>query len=215
MQSISPSEEIKGKGGTVLVKQDFVLADCTDVCRGITWQEQVNTLKEEYSYKLINVTIRSFSGAKYISLGQKSEVQQISDIGGVVEKDAFDGSGKLKMFEGEIVAVTNVEEYTSCRNCNAKVESSQAIVVCGKCNSKMKVSKCAKKAVAHVIVEDTEKQEHKVTIFSEVVHSIVNYADLSSSNVDVAEKLLLAPTLCYTVNVKDIATSVTRVEQAL
>ena len=67
-------------------------------------------------------------------------------------------------------------------SCNAKVvESGEAIVVCGKCDSKMKALKCAKKGVAHVIVEDTLKQEHKVTVFSEVVDSIVNYANLMNT----------------------------------
>lgn len=210
VQSISAPEEIKGKSGTVLLKQDFALADCTDVCRGVTWQEEVNVLKEEHSYKLMNVTVRSFNGAKYVSVGEKSEIQEIGNIGGVVEKDTFDGSGKLKVFQGEIVTVTSVEMYTSCRNCNAKVESSEGIIVCAKCNSKMKASKCAKKGVAHVIVEDSAQEEHKVTIFSEVIDSIVIHANLSSSNVDVAEKLLLAPALCYTVNSKDIVTSVTK-----
>ena len=46
-------------------------------------------------------------------------------------------------------------------------------------------------------------------VFSEVVDSIVNYANLMNSNVDIAEKLLLAPPLCSTVNAKDIVTSVT------
>ena len=77
----------------------------------------------------------------------------------------------------------------------------------------MKALKCAKKGVRCIIVEDTIKQEHKVTIFSKVLDAIVNYANLSSSNVDVAEKLLLAPPLCYTVNAKGIVTSMTRVEQ--
>ena len=75
VESISASEEIKGKSGNsaVLLKQDFVLADCTDACRGVVWQEQVNMLKEEHSYKLANVTVRSFNGAKYVSVGEKSE----------------------------------------------------------------------------------------------------------------------------------------------
>ena len=55
--------------------------------------------------------------------------------------------------------------YSSCRNCNAKVESSEGIVVCEKCDSKMKALKCAKKGVACVIVEDTAKQEHKLTSY--------------------------------------------------
>ena len=72
VQSVSPSEDIKGKGGAALLKQEFVLADCTDVCRGVIWQEQVNKLKEDCSYKFINVTVRSFNGTKYISVGEKN-----------------------------------------------------------------------------------------------------------------------------------------------
>ena len=143
-----------------------------------------------------------------ITLGENSEVEEIHDIGGVVEKGTCEGSVKLKTFEGEIVTVTNVEVYTSCRNYTVKVKSGEGIIVCIKCNLKMKVSKCAKKVVAHVIVEDVKNQEHKVTIF-------VNYVDLSNNNVDMAEKLLAAPPLCYTVNAKDIVTSVTRVQQTL
>jgi len=56
----------------MLLKQEFVLADCTDVCRGVIWQEQVNKLKEDCSYKFINVTVRSFNGTKYISVGEKN-----------------------------------------------------------------------------------------------------------------------------------------------
>jgi len=29
---------------------------------------------------------------------KKTEIQEIDDIGGVVEKDTYDGSGKLKVF---------------------------------------------------------------------------------------------------------------------
>ena len=58
------------------------------------------------------------------------------------------------------------------------------------------------------------KNTNSLAIFSEVIDNIVNYANLLSSNSDVAE-LLLAPLLCYIVNTKDIVSSVTRDKQAL
>jgi len=51
---------VKGKGGGVLLKQEFVLADKTNLCRGVIWEEQVDVLKEGSSYKLVNVTVQSF-----------------------------------------------------------------------------------------------------------------------------------------------------------
>ena len=41
VQSVLPGEEIKGKCSMKLVKQDFVLADCTGVCKGVIWKQQV------------------------------------------------------------------------------------------------------------------------------------------------------------------------------
>ena len=35
VQSASPTEEIKGKGGILLQKRDFAFADCMDACRGV------------------------------------------------------------------------------------------------------------------------------------------------------------------------------------
>lgn len=59
----------------------------------------MNVLKEEDSYKFLNATVRSFNGSKYISLGEKSEIQKIKDIGDVLDKSVFDGSGELKVFK--------------------------------------------------------------------------------------------------------------------
>ena len=185
VQSILPVEEIKGKCSKKLVKQDFVLADCTGVCRGVTWEQQVNVLKEEESYRFFNATVRSFNGAEYISLGEKSEVEKIKDIGDVVDKSVFDGSGELKVFKAEIVAVISVEMYSSCRNCNAKVlEGSGGIAMCSKCNSKMKLAKCGKKGIACVILKDEDNNERKVTIFSEILDQLIGFVKLQSGSID-------------------------------
>ena len=211
VQSISPPEEIKGKGCTALLKQDFMFADGTGVCRGVVWQQQVDMLREEHSYKLLNVTIRSFNGGKYISLGERSEIQEIEDVGYVVDESVFNETGQLKVFNAEIVAVINSETYISCKNCNAKVlESSGNIAVCGKCSTKMKLSKCGKKSVTRVILEDEKENEHKVTIFSDILHQIVEYAKPLTNSVDLVEQLLLAPKLSYTINAKETVASVSR-----
>lgn len=65
--------------------------------------------------------------------------------------------------------------YSSCRNCNAKVlEGSGGIAMCSKCNSKIKLAKCGKKGIARVILEDEDNNEHKVTIFSEILDQIID-----------------------------------------
>lgn len=100
--------------------------------------------------------------------------------------------------------------YTSCRNCAAKVECTEDIVECSKCNTKMKATKCGIKNVARVIVEDTAKREHKVTIFSDIIDDIILFAELSGGNEDKTMQLLSAPMLQFTVSAKDIVLKVTR-----
>lgn len=51
------------------------------------------------------------------------------------------------------------------------------------------------KIVARVILEDEAEKEYKVTIFSEILEQIVNYAKSLTNSVDLVEQLLAAPKL--------------------
>ena len=67
------------------------------------------------SYKLMNITVRTFNGARYLSLSSKST---IGDICEVVEEVVDDGKGVVK---GEIIGVVGCDSYSSCKSCKAKV----------------------------------------------------------------------------------------------
>jgi len=115
-----------------------------------------------------------------------------------------------KIATADLVTIISTESYASCRNCNAKVtDCNSAVVICGKCNAKMKSSKCAKKTFARVILEDDKCNEYKVTIFNDIFNQLIRYAPPHSSTTDVEEQLLLLPLLVYTHNAKDTVTSVT------
>ena len=193
-------------------KQDFILADATNICRGVLWQQQVGVLEEQYSYQLLNVTVRSFNGAKYISLGEHSEIQHIDNIGNTADESIFMGSGSLKIITADLVTIISNDSYASCRNCNAKVTGSNSIlVICGKCSAKMKMAKCPKKTVARVILEDDKNKEYKVTIFNDILNQILAYAVPHASSINLEDQLLSAPVLVYTINSKDTVTSVSQV----
>ena len=97
----------------------------------------------------------------------------------------FDGSRELKVFKAQIVTVISVKIYGSCRNCNSKVlEGSGGIAMCSKCNSKIKLAKCGKKGIGRVILEDEDNNEHKVTIFSEILNQIIDFVKPQSGSID-------------------------------
>ena len=69
------------------------------------------------------------------------------------------------------------------------------------------------KIVAHVILEDEAEKEYKVTIFSEILEQIVNYAKSLTNSVDLVEQLLVATKLTYTLNAKETVVSVSSNKQ--
>jgi len=53
-----------------------------------------------------------------------------------------------------------MDMYRSCVNCSGKVaEISQILADCGKCKTKMKISKCGHQSVVNIILNDAEAKE--------------------------------------------------------
>ena len=61
VQSVEKIEKVKARG-TMLDKQDVTIADATAAWRCVIWEKDINKLKEDNSYKLVNVMIRMFNG---------------------------------------------------------------------------------------------------------------------------------------------------------
>jgi len=62
------------------------------------WEKQIPLVEDRKSYKLNNVTVRSFNGTKHISLGENSLVEEIEDIGEVADDvNPEDGTGRAKV----------------------------------------------------------------------------------------------------------------------
>ena len=77
---------------------------------------------------------------------------------------------------GETVPnVLQCKEYISCTQCHSKVMEVDGI--CGECTSCMsmvKLSKCAKKLVARVKVEDEDSEWHVVTMFNSTLEKLID-----------------------------------------
>lgn len=193
----------KVKGGS-LTKQDFELADGTAVCRGVAWERDVGKLKEGVSYKLLNVGIRSFQNSKYVSLSTQSMINEISDIGEVINVGLDEKKGGVKTVYGEIVMVVGIDEYSACRSCGAKVVQTSLLVgECSKCGQKMKIGKCKKDSAARFIIEDENGVEFQVSAFTKVIEDIIE----DTEGNDISEKLLNAPHMTFTIK-KDVVSSV-------
>lgn len=140
--SVKPSETVHSKiREETLTKQDFTIADTTAICRGVLWEKDVGTLIEDQTYKLTNVTIRTFNGIKYISLSENAKIVAVDDIGEVIDdEDVEEGSSGLKVIKGEILGIISCDEYLTCKVYKSKVlPISEIIGECSKCKMKLKL----------------------------------------------------------------------------
>ena len=210
--SLFPIKKITIKAtGKELQKWDLFLSDNTPVYRCVAWETDIDLLQENSSYRITNATIRTFNSEKYISIGRQSEeVTTIKDIGEAIDNESPQKkAGGAKVITSEIIAVLNIDHYKSCHNCSDKLpHSDKPLVVCQKCNAKMKLARCPIQSMANIILEDDTKTSYHVTIFNDVFDKIRNFGKQIIEDADIDDQLLSSPPLSYTVNQKDIVTSV-------
>ena len=74
----------------------------------------------------------------------------------------------------------------------------------------MKIARCNDHRVVNVLLLDENDKEYKVTIFNDIIDQILMFSTDAANDVseDIADKLLNAPVLYYTINQKDIVSSV-------
>ena len=212
LSALKPEEITIKTNGKRLKKQEFAISDGTAALRGVAWENHIDTLEEGMSYKICSASVRSFNGAKYLSVGERSTVEVNDDIGDVVEESIYDGSGDVQVIKGEIIGVVNCESYASCKNCDGKVVQFNQLL--GKCSATLKMARCSNKKVARVILVDLDGSKYKLTLFDEVINQIIDFAKeklQNTCNCDLQELLLSAPDLIYTFTSKEVVSSVTKI----
>ena len=85
--------------------QELVVADSSGAVRLSIWENEIGSMEQAESYHIENVTIREYSGQRFISTSpQKSEIIPIEDIGPVdadLDVKMAESSTSLKVAEDE------------------------------------------------------------------------------------------------------------------
>ena len=90
VKSVDPPEEVKKRDGKSLQKQDCVVGDSDGCCRVVVWEGDVGKMKEEKTYKLVKVAVKSFRGVNFLSVGRESQIVMVDDIGEIAEVEDGD-----------------------------------------------------------------------------------------------------------------------------
>ena len=208
VKTVEPVEKVKNRDGKELSKQDCVVGDSSACGRVVLWEQDVGRLEEGESYKLTSVSVRSYRGVSFLSVGGDCTIEGVSDIGEIAElheDDLEDCRVVRKVVDGEIGGVLYSEEYAGCLGCSAKIQSDDGVLAeCMKCGMLMKLSKCGKFLTARVSVDGLDGKKYMLTMFNDIIRKIVDGVD----GADVKRKLLAAPSLRFSIDRGDVVYSV-------
>ena len=130
------------------------------------------------SYKLVRVTVKSFCGVNYLSVGQYCEIVRVDNIGetAALEDGDLEEKGIVRnVIEGEIDGVKFCDEYDGCIACNGKIGGDDEVVgECSKCGTMVKRTKCKIFVSARVLVADGNDKVHSLMMFNDIIKSIVS-----------------------------------------
>ena len=191
------------------IKRDATLTDASGSIRFTLWENQLDLVDLDNSYKIINAEVSAFRGTKYLSYPREN-----ASISSAPDVDVGSTTEDLHVEPPQhtyiIVGVSGLLSYDACVSCKGKVESNTPLIgTCTKCFLKQKTNYCSKQRIAKLQVK--EMDQHPIipaTAFTEAIESIVQHpitdsdADLQIEN----ELLEASPFTCIIIN--DVISSV-------
>ena len=177
-----------------LSHQDVFVADHTGSIRVCLWNDSINSLQKDHSYKLTNFTVREFHSTKYLNMPKSgTDITPIADV-----KDVVDAPPKQEetttINNVQIVGVPALNIYKACLQCKARVEPcTPPFGKCSKedCNMIQRYDLCTDQATAKLLLmyKSSNNQQKYITC-SAFGQLVMQLADLSSDE-DVTSKALL------------------------
>ena len=158
------------KDGQLLKKQSVSVADSSGIMDVMLWQQSVDDLKLNCSYKLIGVRVKK---SIFLSMSTSTVVQISEDIGNAMLATDIDSvkPHKAAVTVGEIIGCDNVQVYHSCCFCKGRLNTpSNDIATCTSCEATCRVSKCSKEIHCILLLQKKDSDETiKLTAFSKHV----------------------------------------------
>ena len=118
---------------TGLMKQDVMIADETGKARLTLWQDDINKLEVNKSYKFQMLTVRSFNALKYLSPpkhGWSFELCDDIDVG-----DQPNDDDTQEVIDASVDGVSYIGTKFSCLVCKSAVDVSSSSEKFGKCSN--------------------------------------------------------------------------------
>ncbi|XP_068677709.1 uncharacterized protein [Montipora foliosa] len=192
---------VKSTQEVSFVKEDCILEDSTGHTSIHIWSPLITQLKNTYSYRLNNLTVKNFQGNTFLSTSPfTTYTQQVNTL------SSFKGRAILETPEKQIFVdsfklVSKLSIFLSCQVCKKRItDVSRASVKCQNCSTHQKVVDCKREASAKLCVAN-EDADLWLTIFTDTLKNLLQQKSsvtLQNTTEEVAETLLSASNIFIT-----------------
>ncbi len=171
-------------------KQEVLVADNSGAMAVTLWEERIDSLEKNNSYKLSKFLVREFNMMKSLSLSRQGAIELVDDIGEVVKaRDNDDLKAVSSLFDATILAVEELVTFIVCPKCaNGRVDPLTppngrcSFLDCGVI---VRVDRCDKRISAKLLFE-SKNAKKSLFAYGEMIN---NLTDVGLHNVTAQDLL--------------------------
>ena len=188
------------------LKQEIIIADSTARAALTLWEDDVDSLKTNYTYRFNRLSVNKYAGRTELTLPQYGSTIEPIDNDNLMEDILVpeELNKTSKELNGvTITAVNQLQYLVRCTHCKKQSGTTNSkLFHCSYCDTSQKVK--TNTITAKLYVEDASGISHSLRAYSDSLSDIV-VADVIS-----IENLLDSPPFSLTYNDFNVITSITR-----
>ena len=151
-------------------------------------RHNIDKLKVDRSYKLENVSVRSYNNSKYFTTKSGFNVTDLDDIGDVQDTSTVEEhSNEIK--NAEVITVSRLNRGRVCIACRGKVNPiaiNSKIGLCTRCSANQRLDKCSMELSAALLI-GTDGNTQTLNAFLPIIKDIIEITDISDMNEEVTD----------------------------
>ena len=181
-------------------KQDVIIADSTGHACLTVWEDDIDPLQENYTYRFSRITINKYAGKTDLSMPQYGANTEIidNDIEDIYIPEEHTKTEPKHLNQVTITAVNQLELLIRCAHCKKMTgTTSSDIFTCSSCATSRSVT-------AKLYLEDSTGSTHSLRAYGDILSDIVVAETISSST------LLNSPSFSLSHNEFGVITAVSR-----
>lgn len=184
-----------------LVKEDCILEDSTGHTSIHIWNPLITQLKNTYSYRLDNLTVKNFQGNTFLSTSPFTTYTQLQNTLSSLKGPAILETPEKQIFVDNFKLVSKLSIFLSCQVCKKRItDVSGTSVKCQNCSTHQKIVDYKREASAKLCVTNKDTDLWLI-IFTNTLENLlqqVSSVTLQNTTEEVAETLLSTSSILIT-----------------